>query len=182
MFKKKWLCCWVSGSRGRRRRESSHRNAETRYRSESSLRGIRFTPALRSTGRRVRSFLRRLLPCGMSRGRLFRRRGKPFWPAFMRKGFRTVRRPRFTRRCSTKGIIIARFARCTGFWKARARCVSAVTSLFILLTRSRNCRLQVLVSSGVGTSQSCWAGKVDILLPLRDSRCIQQICGGLDGC
>ena len=24
-------------------------------------------------------------------------------------------------------------------------------------------------------------GKVDILLPLRDSRCIQQICGGLDG-
>src|ERR1019366_9025671 len=66
-------------------------------------------------------------------------KGKRSWPVFMRRDFKTARRQRFTPRCSTKASIIARFALCTGFWKARARRVSAATSSCIRLTPSLNC-------------------------------------------
>src|SRR4051812_3182445 len=57
----------------------------------------------------------------------------------MRRDFKTARRLRFTLRCSTKAGIIARFAPCTGFSKARARRVSAATNSCTRLTRSLNC-------------------------------------------
>ena len=137
-------------------RESGHRRSYADGRSESRLRGASIFLVLLFIGRGFWGFfLRRPPPCGLCRGRWIPRNGKQCWPAFMRRDFKTARRRRFTPRCSTKAGIIARFAPCTGFWKARARRVSAATSSCIRLTRSRNCWPPAPTSSGAGTSRNC---------------------------
>src|SRR3984885_4324879 len=102
-------------------------------------------------------FLRQPPPCGLCRGRWVPRNEKLCWPAFMRRDFKTVRRLRFMPRCSTKAGIIARFALCTGFWKARARRVSAATNSCIRLTRNPSCWPPGPTSSGAGISRNCSA-------------------------
>ncbi len=154
-------------------------------RGQSRLRGLRFSS--RASFYR-KGFFGVVSPAAavvrlVAAGTGFGENGKQCWPAFMRRDFQTVRRkPRFTPRCSTKAAIIARFAPCIGFWKARARCVSAATSL-----RNPAYTKPELLATGPNQlwsgrhHETARSGQVDILLSLRDPRRLQPLCGGLDG-
>src|ERR1022692_2879842 len=101
---------------------------------------------------------------------LAERRGRPSPPRALRSrsapscsgtctrsAFKTVPRPRSTARCWTKASTAARSAPYTPSWRRKGRAANAATNSSILPTKNRSCWPPLPISSGVGTSPSCWA-------------------------
>ena len=154
MFKKKWPCCWAARSRRRKSCERRHRGTHPIVGVKAACEALNIPRASFYRKRGLGVFRRPAAVRFFPRALDSAERGVVL-ACFMRRDFRTAHRPRSTLRCSTKAAIIAPFARCTGFWRAKERRVSAATNSFIRLTRSRNFWRQV-PPAGAGTSRNCW--------------------------
>ena len=110
-----------------------------------------------------------------------RRNAKPSWRICTAKDSRIARPPLFMRRCSMKGSITARSAPCTACWSKKANPRTPRPTCSSALPEAGTAGHRAQSALELGHHQAAGAGQVDLLLSLRDPRCLQPLRHRLDG-